>query len=77
MLLALAGREHEVLTAVAVRAGERGRTLLVHRGRGIVQLVVPPEDRGKAAEALRDLITVPFKFDMSGCRIALYQPDGL
>jgi septum formation protein len=28
MLLALAGREHEVLTAVAVRAGERGRTLL-------------------------------------------------
>ena len=44
---------------------------------GFVLLFVRPEDRARVADALRNLITVPFKFDMSGCRIALYQPDGL
>ena len=41
-------------------------------------LFVRPEDRARVSRsALRTLITVPFKFEMSGCRIVLYQPDGL
>ena len=30
-----------------------------------------------SSAALGKLISVPFKFEMSGSRIALYQPDGL
>jgi hypothetical protein len=28
-------------------------------------------------QSLGRLIAVPFKFETSGCRIVLYQPDGL
>ncbi len=45
------------------------------RLRAAVRQARRPRPRGRSA--LRKLITVPFKFDMSGCRIALYQPDGL
>jgi D-glycero-alpha-D-manno-heptose-7-phosphate kinase len=65
------------LYEAATRAGAIGGKLLGAGGGGFVLLFVRPEDRGRVTEALRTLITVPFKFDMSGCRIALYQPDGL
>lgn len=65
------------LYEAAARAGALGGKLLGAGGGGFLLLFVRPEDRARVAEALRNLITVPFKFDMSGCRIALYQPDGL
>ena len=65
------------LYEAAARAGALGGKLLGAGGGGFLLLFVRPEDRGRVAEALRNRITVPFKFDMSGCRIALYQPDGL
>jgi D-glycero-alpha-D-manno-heptose-7-phosphate kinase len=67
----------DALYDAATRAGAVGGKLLGAGGGGFVLLFVRPEDRARVAEALRHLITVPFKFDMSGCRIALYQPDGL
>ena len=67
----------DALYETAVRAGAVGGKLLGAGGGGFVLLFVRPEDRVRVCNALRTLITVPFKFDMSGCRIALYQPDGL
>jgi D-glycero-alpha-D-manno-heptose-7-phosphate kinase len=67
----------DALYDAATRAGAIGGKLLGAGGGGFVLLFVRPEDRARVAEAVRKLITVPFRFDMSGCRIALYQPDGL
>ena len=69
--------EVDALYETATRAGAIGGKLLGAGGGGFVLLFVRPEDRVRVAEAVRKLIIVPFKFDMSGCRIALYQPDGL
>jgi D-glycero-alpha-D-manno-heptose-7-phosphate kinase len=67
----------DALYEAATRAGAIGGKLLGAGGGGFVLLFVRPEERARVREALRDLIVVPFKVDMSGCRIALYQPDGL
>jgi D-glycero-alpha-D-manno-heptose-7-phosphate kinase len=69
--------EVDALYETATRAGAIGGKLLGAGGGGFVLLFVRPEERARVVEAVRNLITVPFKFDMSGCRIALYQPDGL
>jgi D-glycero-alpha-D-manno-heptose-7-phosphate kinase len=69
--------EVDALYETATRAGAIGGKLLGAGGGGFVLLFVRPEDRARVTAAVRKLITVPFKFDMSGCRIALYQPDGL
>ena len=67
----------DALYAAALGAGALGGKLLGAGGGGFVLLFVRPDQRAQVREALRDLIAVPFKFEMSGCRIALYQPDGL
>jgi D-glycero-alpha-D-manno-heptose-7-phosphate kinase len=67
----------DALYEAATRAGAVGGKLLGAGGGGFVLLFVRPEDRDRVRAAVRNLITVPFKFDISGCRIALYQPDGL
>ena len=61
----------------AMRAGAVGGKLLGAGGGGFLLLFVRPEDRQRLRESLGDLVVVPFAFDTSGCRIALYQPDGL
>lgn len=60
----------------AMRAGAVGGKLLGAGGGGFMLLFVRPEDQPRVREALRDLIQVPFKFDVAGSRIVLYQPDG-
>ncbi len=47
------------------------------RGRRFHAAVRPPEHHVRVRAALANLITVPFKFDTSGGRIVLYQPNGL
>lgn len=64
------------LYETAMRAGAIGGKLLGAGGGGFVLLFVRPDERARVRDALRDLIAVPFKFEMSGCRIVLYQPDG-
>ena len=61
----------------AIHAGAVGGKLLGAGGGGFMLLFVRPEDHAQVRAALGKLITVPFKFDMSGSRIVLYQPDGL
>jgi D-glycero-alpha-D-manno-heptose-7-phosphate kinase len=65
------------LYETAMRAGAVGGKLIGAGGGGFMLLFVRPEDRARVREALRDLIAVPFRFETSGSRIVLYQPDGL
>jgi D-glycero-alpha-D-manno-heptose-7-phosphate kinase len=61
----------------AMHAGAIGGKLLGAGGGGFMLLFVRPEDHVQVRAALGKLISVPFKFETSGSRIALYQPDGL
>jgi D-glycero-alpha-D-manno-heptose-7-phosphate kinase len=65
------------LMDTALSAGAIGGKLLGAGGGGFALLFVRPEDRARVQEAVRKLITVPFKFEVAGSRIVLYQPDGL
>jgi D-glycero-alpha-D-manno-heptose-7-phosphate kinase len=65
------------LLDTAMRAGAVGGKLLGAGGGGFMLLFVRPEHHDKVRAALGNLITVPFKFEMSGGRIVLYQPNGL
>ena len=65
------------LLDTAMKAGAIGGKLLGAGGGGFMLLFVRPGDHDKVRIALGNLITVPFKFEMSGGRIVLYQPNGL
>jgi D-glycero-alpha-D-manno-heptose-7-phosphate kinase len=65
------------LMDAATRAGAIGGKLLGAGGGGFMLLFVRPEDQPRVQAAVADLITVPVKFEMSGSRIVLYQPNGL
>ena len=69
--------EVDDLYDAAMRAGAIGAKLLGAGGGGFMLLFVRPEDRARVHEALRGRIAVPFRFDTSGSRIVLDQPDGL
>ncbi|CAN5765956.1 GHMP kinase [soil metagenome] len=64
------------LYETARRAGAVGGKLLGAGGGGFMLLFAPPPDHARVTAALGDLIRVPFKFDASGSRVVLYQPDG-
>ena len=61
----------------ARRGGAVGGKLLGAGGGGFMLLFVRPEDKPRLAAALPSHIMVPVKFESSGTRIVLYQPDGL
>jgi D-glycero-alpha-D-manno-heptose-7-phosphate kinase len=65
------------LLDAAISAGAIGGKLLGAGGGGFMLLFVRPEEHAQVRAALGKLISVPFRFEMSGSRIALYQPDGL
>jgi len=61
----------------ARRAGAIGGKLLGAGGGGFMLFFVRPGDREQISAALPGLVKVPIKFETSGSRIVLYQPDGL
>lgn len=61
----------------AMNAGAIGGKILGAGGGGFLLLFVEPEKQARVREQLKDLIHVPFKFEDSGSRVVLYQPDGL
>jgi D-glycero-alpha-D-manno-heptose-7-phosphate kinase len=67
----------DALYAAARKAGAVGGKLLGAGGGGFMLLFVRPQDRPRVLEAIGNLITVPFRFETSGSRIVLYQPNGL
>jgi D-glycero-alpha-D-manno-heptose-7-phosphate kinase len=69
--------EVDAIFAAAMANGAIGGKLLGAGGGGFVLLVVPPERQAQVREKLQHLVNVPFRFDNSGSRIVLYQPNGL
>jgi D-glycero-alpha-D-manno-heptose-7-phosphate kinase len=63
--------------AAAREEGAIGGKILGAGGGGFLLLFVPPELQPKVKARLGKLIHVPFRFENSGSKIVLYQPDGL
>lgn len=61
----------------AREAGALGGKLLGAGGGGFMLFFVRPENQPRVLERLKQLIHVPFKFESSGSRVVLYQPNGL
>ncbi|RKP47177.1 kinase [Pararobbsia silviterrae] len=61
----------------AIQAGALGGKILGAGGGGFMLLFAKPEHHAKIRERLKHLLHVKFKFDTSGSRIVLYQPNGL
>jgi len=61
----------------ALEAGATGGKILGAGGGGFLLLSVRPEMQQQVKNRLARLINVPFRFENSGSRVVLYQPDGL
>lgn len=61
----------------AMRAGAIGGKILGAGGGGFMLLFAKPEKKAAIRERLNKLVHVPFKYDDSGSRVVLYQPNGL
>ena len=63
--------------AEALDAGAIGGKILGAGGGGFLLLFVKPELQAGVRQRLKRLIHVPFRFENSGSRVVLYQPNGL
>jgi len=70
-------QEIDTLYERARRAGAIGGKLLGAGGGGFLLLFVHPDLQDKVRDELKDLVHVPVKFETSGSRVVLYQPNGL
>lgn len=61
----------------ALKAGAIGGKILGAGGGGFLLLFAPPENQPRVKEQLKDLIHVPIRFEGTGSKIVLYQPNGL
>lgn len=64
----------EIYTA-AMEAGADGGKILGAGGGGFMLLFVRPERQAKVRERLKNLVHVPFRFESSGSRVIVYQPE--
>jgi len=60
-----------------IAAGAMGGKILGAGGGGFILFFVAPEKQAQLREKLHHLIHVPFKFENTGSRVVLYQPQGL
>ena len=65
----------EQLYEEARSAGAIGGKLLGAGGGGFMLLAVRPEDQQRVRDRLRNLIYVPFRFELSGSRIIFFDPE--
>lgn len=69
--------EIDAIYDAAREAGAIGGKILGAGAGGFMLLFVPPENQARVRARLPKLVHVPFKFENSGSRIVLYQPNGL
>ena len=58
-------------------AGALGGKVLGAGGGGFLLFFVKPENQEAVKLKLKNLVHVPFKFENTGSKVALYQPNGL
>jgi len=63
--------------AEARMAGAIGGKILGAGGGGFMLFFAHPEEHERIRERLSHLVHVPFRFDDTGSRVVLYQPNGL
>ena len=61
----------------AIKAGALGGKILGAGGGGFVLFFVKPEHQKKVKAALSNFTYVPFKFENTGSKVVVYQPNGL
>ena len=59
----------------AIEAGALGGKLLGAGGGGFLVFYVEQDKQRKVAEALNDLLYIPFEFESQGTRIMYYKPE--
>lgn len=69
--------EIDAIYEEARSAGATGGKILGAGGGGFLLLFVEPRLQAQVRERLKHLIHVPFRFENSGSRVVLYQPNGL
>jgi D-glycero-alpha-D-manno-heptose-7-phosphate kinase len=69
--------EIDQIYEAAKSAGALGGKLLGAGGGGFLMFFARPEQHAAIREKLKGLIYVPIKFDTSGSKIVMYQPNGL
>lgn len=60
----------------AIKSGAIGGKILGAGGGGFILFFVKPENQNKVKKALKKFTYVPFKFENSGSKVVLYQPNG-
>ena len=60
----------------AIKAGALGGKILGAGGGGFVLFFVKPEHQEKVKKALSNFTYVPFKFENTGSKVVVYQPNG-
>lgn len=65
----------DAIYARARGAGAIGGKLLGAGGGGFMLLFAEPAKRGQVSAALGDYLQIPFRFERSGSRIVLFEPD--
>ncbi len=69
--------EIDEIYSAAKRAGAIGGKILGAGGGGFLLLFAKPEKQAQIRAELKGLVHVPFRFETSGSRVVLYQPNGL
>ena len=69
--------EIDTIYEEAMGAGAMGGKILGAGGGGFLLLFVKPELQSQVRKRLKHLVHVPFKFEDSGSRVVLYQPNGM
>ena len=59
----------------ALSEGALGGKLLGAGGGGFVLIFARPEDHPKIKDRLKDLLCIPFNFEVEGSQIIVFQPD--
>jgi D-glycero-alpha-D-manno-heptose-7-phosphate kinase len=72
----VSSKEIDQIYNLAVNAGAIGGKILGAGGGGFLLLFALPDKQNAVKEALKKLIHVPFKFENSGSRVVLYEPNG-
>lgn len=67
----------DALYETGIQAGAIGGKILGAGGGGFLLMFAKPEMQSRVKAALSHLVHVPFKFENSGSRVVLYQPNGL